>query len=240
MAVAKSTLVASVLFGGISLALFFYFLFLGPLFSPWLKMTDTQILLWDCFLSLLFCVQHSVMVRRPVRDRLTKHFHNLLYPAFYSIVSGVTLLLVLLFWQESSWVVLDLQGAAYWIARALGVGALLGFAWEVVSLGSLFDPFGVNAVRDLVKGNESRPPQFILQGPYRYVRHPLYGLMLILMWSMPHLSADRLVFNGIWTFWIFAAIHLEERDLIHTFGEQYVRYRAAVPMLIPRGPAKLE
>jgi protein-S-isoprenylcysteine O-methyltransferase Ste14 len=73
----------------------------------------------------------------------------------------------------------------------------------------------------------------VAQGPYRYVRHPLYLFMLLLIWSAPRLSTDQLLFDVLWTAWIVVGTKLEERDLLADFGQTYRQYQKSVPMLIP-------
>ncbi|HEX7503629.1 MAG TPA: isoprenylcysteine carboxylmethyltransferase family protein, partial [Syntrophales bacterium] len=82
-------------------------------------------------------------------------------------------------------------------------------------------------------GRQLRAPNFVLRGPYRWVRHPLYFFTLVLIWSVPDVSIDRLLFNVLWTLWIVLGACLEEKDLIVEFGETYRRYRKNVPMLFP-------
>ena len=65
------------------------------------------------------------------------------------------------------------------------------------------------------------------------MRHPLYFLNLAAIWAYPDLTADRLVFNVLWTIWIVAGTLLEEKDLIREFGNKYLDYQRDVPMLIP-------
>jgi protein-S-isoprenylcysteine O-methyltransferase Ste14 len=73
----------------------------------------------------------------------------------------------------------------------------------------------------------------VARGPYRYVRHPLYLFMLLLIWATPRLSTDRLLFNVLWTAWIIVGTKLEERDLLVDFEDTYQRYQRCVPMLLP-------
>ena len=54
-----------------------------------------------------------------------------------------------------------------------------------------------------------------------------------MIWSYPHLTADRALFNVLWTLWIFTGSVLEERDLVAEFGDRYRDYQNKVPMLIP-------
>ncbi len=74
---------------------------------------------------------------------------------------------------------------------------------------------------------------FRILGPYRWVRHPLYLFMIVLFWSYPSLTADRLLFNILWTIWIVIGTILEERDLVDDFGDTYRDYQTNVPMLVP-------
>ena len=74
---------------------------------------------------------------------------------------------------------------------------------------------------------------FVVRGPYRWVRHPFYFFSLLLIWSCPDLSLDRLLHNILWSTWIVVGSVLEERDLVADFGEPYRDYQRKVPMLIP-------
>jgi len=73
----------------------------------------------------------------------------------------------------------------------------------------------------------------MVRGPYRWVWHPLYLCVLVLIWASLELTADRLLFNVLWTAWMVVGAILEERDLLADFGEVYRDYQRKVPMLIP-------
>ncbi len=73
----------------------------------------------------------------------------------------------------------------------------------------------------------------VVRGLYRWVRHPLYLATLMMIWSYPDLTADRLLFNVLFTGWIIVGTVLEERDLVENFGDDYRNYQRRVPMLIP-------
>ena len=57
--------------------------------------------------------------------------------------------------------------------------------------------------------------------------------MLLMIWSYPVLTMDRLLFNVLWTIWIVIGSVLEERDLSADFGDAYREYQRKVPMLLP-------
>ncbi len=76
-------------------------------------------------------------------------------------------------------------------------------------------------------------PLVLVQGAYRWVRHPLYLTILLMIWSHPDPTADRLLFNVLFTTWIIVGTVLEERDLVAVFGNDYQNYQRRVPMFIP-------
>jgi protein-S-isoprenylcysteine O-methyltransferase Ste14 len=111
------------------------------------------------------------------------------------------------------------------------------FGWGVVALRS-FDILGIGPIRARLRGTPHQPGPFVVRGPYRWVRHPLYSAILILFWTNPLMTSDRLLFNVLWTAWMIMGTVLEERDLVREFGEVYTEYKRKVPMLIPwRHPA---
>lgn len=65
------------------------------------------------------------------------------------------------------------------------------------------------------------------------VRHPWYGGAILLLWSRS-MDAAALVTNLVLTAYLLAGALLEERKLVREFGEEYVKYRRKVPMLIPK------
>jgi methanethiol S-methyltransferase len=196
-----------------------------------------KVLAWDAALSLLFFLQHSGMVRRPVRRFL--HIPEPYWAASYAAASGIALAAVMVLWQASDVPLLVLTGWMRTATHVCGVLALLFFIWGIVALKS-FDPCGIGPVKAHLRGVENRPMPFVARGPYRWVRHPLYFAILILFWVYPDLTLDRLLFDVLWTAWIIVGTRLEERDLLADFGEDYARYCGKVPSLIPwRGPARI-
>jgi protein-S-isoprenylcysteine O-methyltransferase Ste14 len=199
--------------------------------------TGSAGLLWDAALSFAFFLQHSGMVRRPFRARLARTVPPRYQGAVYSIASGVVLTLVVVLWQRSEIHLYVLRGLPLFIARALSALSVAVFLWSAVALKG-FDPLGLGPIRAHLRGRPCRPARFVVKGPYRWVRHPLYSCVIVLIWSSHELTADRLLFDVLWTAWICAGAVLEERDLVADFGEDYRDYRRKVPMLLPwRGPA---
>lgn len=225
-------IIASFIFGAGSLALFFAFLLIGSFKLIQFNINTLQILLFDTGLSLIFFIQHSIMARKSARDILTKFIPDVYYNAFFSITSGIVLILALILWQGTSQVIAGTSGIYYWMMRLLFVMAIVGFAWGTKSLGAL-DPFGVRDIKKHLKNSKPKPMPFMIKGAYRLVRHPFYLFSILMIWACPALTADRLLFNVLWSAWICIGAVWEERNLVLEFGEQYLDYQSKVPMIIP-------
>lgn len=223
---------AAVGVGGGSLLLLFVFLVTGPFGWIDLRLGPAAVPAWSAVLCLTFSVQHSVMVRRPLRRRLAVVADSRYHGALYALVSGIVLLVVVLMWQESEVVVVQLLGWARLLTRIVVVATIAGFAWGVWSLPG-FDLLGLKPLLRASHGKPIRSARFLVRGPYRWVRHPMYTLTLVLLWCYPDLTLDRMVLNLLWTGWITVGAALEERDLVADFGDDYRRYRTRVPMLLP-------
>jgi protein-S-isoprenylcysteine O-methyltransferase Ste14 len=208
------------------------FLYIGPLKLVNLDLDGTTALWLNTCLCLAFFVQHSVMIRKSFRQRFTRFIPEKYDEAFFAIVAGVFLLALIVFWQESAYTIASSQGILRWLLRGVFLLSIAGFAWSWWALG-VFDPFGILPILDHLCGRERPPIPFTARGPYRWVRHPLYILMLFLIWSYPNLTADRLLFNVLCTIWMIIGTVLEERDLVASFGKTYRDYQNKVPMLIP-------
>ena len=225
-------LILTYLVGVVSLLVWMVFLFHGSLNLVSLGLGEIAGLGLNAFLSLAFFIQHSMMLRRSFRRWLAKFIRTEYHGALFTIASGVVLLILVVFWQKSAYVLAAPQGIIRWMMRAVFILAILGFYWGFRALGS-FDGFGVSPILNNLRGKDPPSMPFIVRGPYRWVRHPLYFFCLLLIWSCPNLSLDRMLYNVLWSTWILVGSVLEERDLVADFRQSYRDYQRKVPMLIP-------
>ena len=218
--------------GNVSLLATAIFVFKGSLNLVNLGLEDPGALTVNACLSIAFFVQHSGMIRTSFQRWSAQFMGEKYHGALFTIASAILLLLLVLLWQKSSYVVYAAQGGIRLLFRAVFVLSVIGFYWGIRSLGR-FDAYGLRPILKGTRGGEITQSHFTVRGPYRWVRHPLYLFCILMIWSCPDLTADRLLFNLLWTAWIVVGTELEERDLVAQFGEDYEAYRAEVPMLMP-------
>jgi methanethiol S-methyltransferase len=189
-------------------------------------------LVWDASLSFLFFFQHSGMIRRSFRAGMMRLIPVIYHGAIFTLASSLMLFLVVVLWQSSGLMLVELRGPLRWTARGVFFAAAAGMGWGYWALKG-FDPYGVGPIKGQLSGTPLQSQSLTVRGPYLYTRHPLYFFVLVMMWACPDLTADRLLFALLWTGWIFAGTLFEEKDLLAEFGDSYRRYQKQVPMLIP-------
>ncbi|MCJ7493681.1 MAG: isoprenylcysteine carboxylmethyltransferase family protein [Deltaproteobacteria bacterium] len=173
------------------------------------------------------------MVRKSVRQRLARFLPAEYEGAVYAIASGIALLVLMVLWQKSAPTLTVPRGVFRWLFYIAYLLSFAGFIWGARALG-VFDPYGLRPILGRLRGTKPRRMLFVIKGPYRWVRHPLYLFMIFMIWSCPDLTGDRLLFNGLWTVWIVIGSIHEERDLALEFGDVYREYQRRVPMFFPR------
>jgi protein-S-isoprenylcysteine O-methyltransferase Ste14 len=193
--------------------------------------------LFDSGLCLSFFIQHSGMVRRSFRKWSEQWIPSWLSRTLYTFASAFLLALLCVLWQRVDATPLILGGPLNLLLRGISLLALLSFAWAVVSIEGV-DMFGTGEVLARFRHRNPPPVSLAAKGPYRWVRHPFYFLVVVMLWATPVISADRLLLNTLFTIWIIAGARWEERDLIVQYGDAYRRYQAEVPMLMPHRPPK--
>jgi protein-S-isoprenylcysteine O-methyltransferase Ste14 len=117
--------------------------------------------------------------------------------------------------------------------------AALPIAVQAASLAALAiglvqtDPWHFLGLRQLTRG-EAAKPRLIVDGLYRWVRHPLYTAGLAFIWFTPWMSTSVLALNLALTAYIYIGSGLEEQRLLTEFGEAYRTYARQTPRLLPR------
>lgn len=195
--------------------------------------STSRALVVDLLLLSLFAVQHSVMARPAFKRWWTRFVPPAVERSTYVLLATACLALLLAAWHPITTTVWD--ASADWLRAALVAASLAG--WLIV-LASTFlishtDLFGLRQVVAAARRRRLAPDRFVTPLWYRLVRHPIYLGFLVAFWFAPTMTVGHLLFAVACTGYILVGIQLEERDLVHAFGDDYRRYRTDVPMLVP-------
>ncbi|HEX5154947.1 MAG TPA: hypothetical protein VFW07_26055 [Parafilimonas sp.] len=184
-------------------------------------------------LLLLFALQHSIMARPAFKSWWTKIIPRHLERSTFVLLASLCLMLLMWQWQPIGGVVWLIENKM--VKNILLVVYLAG--WAIVFISTFLinhsDLFGLRQVWLNFQGKPYTELPFRVPMFYRFVRHPLYLGFLIAFWPAPVMTIAHLLFAVLTTGYIFTAIQLEEKDLMHVYGEKYRHYKKWVPMIIP-------
>ena len=129
-----------------------------------------------------------------------------------------------------AWLAWSAWGLPLWLrsaAAVLAIGCLPAIRWVLVSIGD-------NISETILT---KRTHQLVTRGPYRWIRHPLYAVALLELFSLALLASNWYLLSfpciGAVIFrWVI--IPREEANLIKVFGNEYEDYKRRTGALVPR------
>jgi methanethiol S-methyltransferase len=181
-----------------------------------------------------YCALHSAMISETatgfLKRRLGTSFR--FYRLFFNAVAMLTLIPVLwyshtlrqeaiLHW-EGVWLV------PHYLLLACGI-LLLVAGGRHYSLGQFV---GISQLRGPSSGGLATGGGIDSSGVLGLVRHPWYTAVVLLLWA-GDLDVAALIGNGVLTVYIVVGTLLEERKLVHAFGDVYRSYQERVSMFVP-------
>jgi protein-S-isoprenylcysteine O-methyltransferase Ste14 len=200
--------------GSIALCVGWYLFYLG---EPRPR-TGFAPFVYDAVLVTLFASHHSVFARGWVKRQLTPiPWH--LRRSFFVWIASLLLIAVCLLWRTLGGELYRATGAR---AAAHLVVQLAGFALAVWSVAEI-DPLELAGIK-----TPDEPETLQVKGPYRLVRHPLYLGWIVAAFGTHHLTGDRLAFAALTSLYLVIAIPWEERSLVESYGDEYIRYQRQV------------
>ena len=138
--------------------------------------------------------------------------------------------LLMFFYLFTSWLDfahIPLPAWVRWTGALIICSSSALFFWTHQTLGSNW-----SGVLEISKGH-----RLVIEGPYRYVRHPMYSAFFLCAIGVPLLSANW--FIGVIHFgavmWMYMArVSSEENMMIEHFGGAYRQYMTMSGRLLPR------
>ncbi|MCK9389874.1 MAG: hypothetical protein M0Q22_15975 [Sulfuritalea sp.] len=174
---------------------------------------------------------HSVLAASSVKAWVAGRWPQFMrgYRILFNVLATLTLIPVLwlVYGVESNWL-WQWRGAWAWLTNGIALTAILCL---LVS-GRSYDMGEFFGLRQLMAQCDDQPESFTLSTLHRFVRHPWYCIGLILIWTRD-MNGPLLVSALMITAYFVIGSKLEEGKLIASYGENYRRYMAKVPGLIP-------
>jgi protein-S-isoprenylcysteine O-methyltransferase Ste14 len=199
-------------------------------------------MLW-IFLSVLpWGIIHSFLASKRAKD-MARHFigagadryYRLIYNIF-ACLSLLPILGVLILTPDHQLYLVPMPWSILMVAGQLlaAAGLLIGFRQtDVREFLGLRQASGSSAERCSDAPLATKQGKLIVDGLYRYVRHPLYSAGLVFIWLMPLMTVNVLSINISLTIYVIVGAFFEERKLMQEYGQDYADYAAVTPMLIP-------
>jgi methanethiol S-methyltransferase len=173
----------------------------------------------NLLLLTVFALHHSVFARESVKGWIAATIPAGLIRSVYVWIASVLLILLCVFWKPIAGELYDAHGAR----AILHAAVQLAGVWLIARAVATIDPLELAGIRP-----SSGDAALQVGGPYRLVRHPLYLGWLLATLGAAHMTGDRLTFAIMTAAYLFAAVPLEERSLVRSFGEDYARYQRQV------------
>jgi protein-S-isoprenylcysteine O-methyltransferase Ste14 len=188
-------------------------------FAPGQPWTFWRSLAFDILLITVFALHHSILARDAVKARVARLIPPMLVRSVYVWIASLLLVAVCALWAPIGG---ELYHSTGWLALVHAAVQLAG-VWLIAQSVRGIDALELAGIR-----NESARGPLQVGGPYALVRHPLYFGWVLALFGMAHMTGDRLAFAAITTLYLLVAIPWEERSLVGSFGEEYVRYMRQV------------
>lgn len=194
-------------------------------------MNEASLLIIVIFLS--YFVLHSLTASLWLKRRVAAccpgvvPYYRLLFNALAVMLA---IPLVYLAWQYPGEPLWQWRGVAGYIANGIGLLALLALLYSL----RLYDMGEFAGLTQAAgKSHEIRDQEHFQISPlHRFVRHPWYFLILLILWSRD-MNSNQLLIYSLLTAYLIIGSRLEERKLIAYHGKIYEAYRQRVAGLIP-------
>ena len=136
---------------------------------------------------------------------------------------------IVVYFLNPAWMAWSIVSIPPWLRWIGIVPLLLGACWSIRSLQFIGNNITISI-------STKQDHALVTNGPYQWVRHPLYSAGMVESVGVCLLLANWFVAVSAAVFWSLIAYRtpMEERKLIETFGDEYRVYMERVGRFVPR------
>ena len=203
---------------------------LGAVPWPWAMLANAALIVQ-------FPLLHSLLLTGPggrLLARLIPGPHGAtLATTTYAIIASAQLLALFALWTPSGVVWWRAEGAAFWAITAAYAASWLILLKASFDAGAEVQSGALGWMSLLAR---IRPvfPAMPTDGLFRLIRQPIYVAFALTLWTVPVWTPDQLALAVSYTAYCLLAPRFKERRFARRYGDQFDRYRAAVPYALPR------
>ena len=181
---------------------------------------------------------HSILASNKVKKLFKKTLGNLIavYRLLFNIFALASLYFIYELFPKPQLIIYDLPNPYDIIVLIIQLTSLAGFIWTFRYI--CFKEFiGLNQLNDFLNKNYNNELDerltLRIEGPYRFMRHPLYFFSIIFLLFRPTMDLFYLTFFACIVAYFYIGSYFEEKKLMENFGSQYSDYKKLVPKIFP-------
>lgn len=191
---------------------------------------------WWILLSVaLYGVIHSILASLSVKRWTAAHLGTPTYQRYYRLffsfqafILFLPILALAVFLPDQ--IIYRIPQPWVWLTVILQVLAIILLLDSINQTGAMRF---IGFEQALQKQAGERKLPLVEHGMYRYVRHPIYTNIFVIMWLMPIMTWNLLALAIGVNLYNMIGAKLEERKLLLEFGQAYDQYRRKTPFMVP-------
>jgi len=195
------------------------------------------------FLFIVFSLFHSILASEKIKLTLAKKFGNVIafYRLLYNLFSFISLYLIYELSPKPPVIIYDFSRPFDLIVLIPQLSAIAGIFWAFKYI-CVKEFFGINQIkRYLQKRYSSKLDEemtLTIDGPYKYIRHPIYLFAIMFLLFRPTMDLFYLTFFICIVVYFYIGSIFEEKKLVRYFGDIYLKYQKSVPRIFPDLPLR--
>lgn len=191
------------------------------------------------FLFAFFGYIHSLLASNKIKRLSASYIGNYIafYRLIYNIISILTVYFLFKILPRPHITIYDLKYPYDFIILIPQYLSLIGFIWSLRFI-NVKEFLGINQIErwfnDKYNINELDENLTLrIRGVYRFMRHPIYFFSMMFLLFRPVMDLFYLTCLICIIIYFCIGSYYEEKRLVEKFGEDYIKYRKAVPRFFP-------